>query len=162
MIVDFIIICFKFIGFLFLINAGIALLFTLIEIAVTLKKIQLHKSSFYSSLILILFIITLFSNIFIYTYLLQKFTSFNNVEILSRIQLSYMLIPLFTGISLMRHSANTSKRNFKQDYSKGIVTDFISGFINFGVMILIILQIILLIAPSLMKFLIVFYNFILE
>lgn len=161
MIIDFVIICFKFIGFLFLINVGIALMFSLIEVAVTLKKIQLHKSSFYSSLVLILFIITLFSNVFIYTYLLQMFTSFNHVETLSRIQLLFMLIPILTGVSLMKSIANTSDRNFKQDYSKGIVTDYISGYIYFGIMILVLLQIILLIAPSLMKYLLFFYNYLL-
>ena len=160
MIIDFLIICFKFIGLLFLINSGIALLFTLIEIRLTLKQIQLHKSSFYSSMLLILFILTLFSNVLIYTYLIKMFTFFYNVETLSRVQLLFVLIPISIGISLMTSIANTSDRNFKQDYSKGIVTNFISGLINFGIMILMILELILLIAPSLMKYLMLFYNYV--
>ena len=161
MIIDFVIICLKFIGFLFLINSGIALLFTLIEIRLTLKQIQLHKSSFYSSMLLVLFILTLFSNVLIYTYLIKMFTFFYHVEILSRVQLLFVLIPISIGISLMKSIANNSDRNFKQDYSKGIVTNFISGYINFGIMILIILELILLISPSIMKYLILFYNYIL-
>ncbi len=161
MIIDFVIICFKFIGILFLMNASIALLFTFIEIRLTLKQIQLHKSSFYSSMLLILSILTLFLNVLIYTYLLKTSTIFYQVEILSRVQLLFMLIPLLTGISLIKSIANTSDRSFKQDYSKGIVTNYISGYINFGVAILIILQIILLIAPSLMKYLMLFYNYLL-
>ena len=160
MIIDFLIICFKFIGLLFLINSGIALLFTLIEIRLTLKQIQLHKSSFYSSMLLILFILTLFSNVLIYTYLIKMFTFFYNVETLSRVQLLFVLIPISIGISLMTSIANTSDRNFKQDYSKGIVTNFISGLINFGIMILMILELILLIAPSLMKYLMLSYNYV--
>ena len=161
MIIDFVIICFKFIGILFLMNASIALLFTFIEIRLTLKQIQLHKSNFYSSMLLILSILTLFLNVLIYTYLLKTSTIFYQVEILSRVQLLFMLIPLLTGISLIKSIANTSDRSFKQDYSKGIVTNYISGYINFGVAILIILQIILLIAPSLIKYLMLFYNYLL-
>lgn len=161
MIIDFVIICLKFIGFLFLINAGIALMFTLIEIRLVIKQIQLFKSSFYGSMSLLLFVLTLFLNVLIYTYLLKMFTFFDNAETLSRVQLLFMLIPLLIGISLMKSIANYSDSNFKQDFSKGIVTNYISGYINFGVMILIILQIVLLIAPSLMKYLIIFYNYLL-
>ena len=159
MIVDFVLICFKFIGFLFLINLCLGLIVTLTEMLLVHKKIQLHKSGFYSSMLLILFVLTFFLNVLIYTYLLKMFVSFNNVEILSRVEISFILIPLSLGISLMKSIANTSKRNFKQDFSKGIITNFIYGYISFGIVILIILQIILLIAPSIMKNLIIFYNY---
>ena len=158
MIIDFVIICFKFIGILFLMNASIGLIVTLTEMFLIRKEIQLHKSSFYGSMLLILFVLTLFLNVLIYTYLLKTSAIFYQVEILSRVQLLFMLIPLLTGISLIKSIANTSDRSFKQNYSKGIITNYISGYINFGVAILIILQIILLIAPSLMKYLMLFYN----
>lgn len=160
MIIDFGIICLKYIGFLFLINFGIGFLFSLIEILIKVKKIQLHKSSFFSGIVLILFIITLFSNVFIYTYLIKNFILFYHVETLSRIQLLFMIIPLLVGISLMSSIANNSDRNFRQDFSNGIISNNISGFIKFGIMILILLQIVLLIAPSLIKYLIIFYDYI--
>lgn len=159
MIIDFVIICFKFIGILFLMNASIGLIVTLTEMYLIRKEIQLHKSGFYSSILLIFFVLTFFLNVLIYTYLLKMFVSFNNVEILSRVEILFILIPLSLGISLMKSIANTSKRNFKQDFSKGIITNFIYGYISFGIVILIILQIILLIAPSVMKNLIIFYNY---
>lgn len=161
MIIDFVIICFKFIGILFLMNASIGLIVTITEMLLIRKQIQLHKSGFYSSMLLIIFVLTLFLNVLIYTYLLKMFISFNNVEILSRVEILFILIPLSIGISLMKSIANTSERNFKQDFSKGIITNFISGYISFGIVILIILQIILLIAPSVMKNLIIFYNYLL-
>lgn len=161
MFIDFVIICFKFIGFLFLINSGIALLFTFIEIRLTLKQIQLQKSNFYINMLMALFILAFFSNVLIYTYLIKMFAFFYNVEILSRVQLLFVLIPVLIGMSLMTSIANTSDRSFKQDYSKGIVTNFISGLINFGIMILMILEIVLLIVPGFMKYLMLFYNYIL-
>lgn len=161
MIFDFVIICFKFIGFLFLINLGIGLIQTLTELILVHKQIQLHKSGFYSGMLIILFILTLFLNVLIYTYLIKMFTSFNQVEILSRMQLLFMIVPISIGISLMKSIANTSERNFKQDFSKGIITNFIPAYINFGVMILIILQVIFIIAPSVIKYLIFFYNYLL-
>ena len=161
MFLDFVIICFKFVGLIFLINAGIALIFTFIEIRLTIKQIQLHKSNFHINLILILYAITLFSNIFIYSYLIKQFTLYYQVEILTRVQLIFLFIPILIGISLMKSIANNSDRNFKQDYSKGIVTNYISGYINFGVLILIILQVVIIIAPSLMKYLILLNNYLL-
>ena len=56
------------------------------------------------------------------------FTFFYHVEILSRVQLLFVLIPISIGISLMKSIANNSDRNFKQDYSKGIVTNFIRKY----------------------------------
>ena len=159
MIVDFIILCLKFIGLLFIVNFCLGIIFTLIEAFFLQKKIVLNQSNLYVILIIIIFLSSIVLNVLIYTRLTIMFASLNHTEVLTRMQLLLMLIPLFLGISLMNSIANHSERNFEPNYSQGKIKTFIPGYINLGLLAMIVLQVILLIAPSVMKNLIVFYNY---
>ncbi len=162
MIVDFILLCLKFIGILFVINFCLGTIFTLIEAFLLQKKVLLNQSKFYTTVILVLYLLSVVLHILIYTRLTIMLASLNHTEVLSRIQLLLALIPLFLGISLMTAIANHSERNFEPNFSKGQIKTFIPAFINFGLLTLIVLEVVLFIAPSVMKNLIVFYNYFLE
>jgi hypothetical protein len=161
MILDFVLLCLKFLAFIFLVNMAIALILTLTEMFLILKKKQLHKSNIYGTMLLILFPITLVLNVLLYTDLLISFSPVNATEELSRTRLLFVLIPLLIGRSLMSHISNTSKRNFQPDVSTGKITNFIPTYINFGLIVLMILQSISLINPSAIRYLIIVYNYIL-
>lgn len=160
MIIGFVIICFKFIGFLFLINSSIGLIFTLIE-AFFFRNVQLNKSKFYAPIGLIFIILTIVSHVLIYSYLARIFSSLYSTVILTRWQLLLMLIPLFIGISLLNSIAKHSERNFEIDYSRGKIINFIQTFLNVAMLTLLALQVVLLFVPSVIKNLISFYGYIL-
>lgn len=159
MIVDFILVCLKFIGILFVVNFCLGTMFTLLEVFLLMKKEKLNHSKFYTTAIFVSFLSSIVLNILIYTRLTIMLASINHTELLTRMQLLLMLIPLFLGISLMTAIANHSERSFEPNFSKGQIKTFIPGIINFGLLTLIILQVVLLISPNVMKNLIVFYNY---
>ena len=62
MIVDFIILCLKFIGLLFIVNFCLGIIFTLIEAFFLQKKIVLNQSNLYVILIIIIFLSSIVLN----------------------------------------------------------------------------------------------------
>ena len=138
---------------------AITTIFILIETLFTLKKIQLHKSNFFGFISMSFILITILIHIYIYTYLSEMFLSLYSTELLSRVQLLFMLIPLILATTLLNQIAKTSERNFKLDYSKGKVLNYVDLFLRTATFTLLIMHVILLIFPDFMEKIIVFHRY---
>ncbi|MGL2992943.1 hypothetical protein [Flavobacterium sp. TSSA_36] len=157
MILDFIIICAKFVGFLILLKFIMVLLILSIEMFFKRKEIPLYKSNFYTYSRIILQIANFILHVLLYAYLVKTFGAFYGTEILSRKQLLFLFIPLLIGISLMIAIAKESDRKFKPDFSNQNITNSVSAFIDSGLLTLVVLQLILLFFPSTIKYVASFY-----